>query len=239
MANEHYHLLCALEGLREFGSPPPIGKSAFMAKVKDCEGPEAAVEALLLGDDLLEREAVLSGEIEAEEADLAVLPASGASDGPPFPPYLNIHESRTGDRSHSAAVDATWEAYFYHVTRMAKAFKSRFLTRWVGYEVGFRNAMVRTRAEKLGLDAGPYLVAEELGDPSSEFERELEQWKQAENPLEGVRYLEQSRWEWLTEQEPWYEFTDDEVLAYGARLLVLVRWHRITRESPAGNGETG
>jgi len=121
---------------------------------------------------------------------------------------------------------------------MAKALKSRFLAQWVGYEVGLRNAMARTRAEKLYLDAGPYLVAEELGDPSSVFDRELEKWKRAENPLEGIRSLEQSRWEWLTEQEPWYEFTDDEVIAYGARLLVLVRWDRITRENPAGNGET-
>lgn len=239
MGNSHFYLLSSLKGLVEFGSPPPIGKSAFIAKVGACRGPKAAVEALLLGDDLLQREAVLSGEIEAEEADLAVLSASEVTGVEAWPSVLPSDGSSAGkERPYAAAVDGIWEAYFHHVARIANALNSRFLGEWVTHEVGLRNAMVRIRAEVLGLDAGPYLVAKDLGSPMSHFHKELDAWKRASDPLEALESLERSRWQRLTEQEPWYAFCDDEVVAYGAKLLVLIRWHRITQGNPVGSRET-
>ncbi|MDZ7697058.1 MAG: hypothetical protein U5R49_09110 [Deltaproteobacteria bacterium] len=191
-----------------------------------------------MADDLLEREAVLSGEIEVEEADLAVLSVSQATDAEPLPSFLISDDSAGREASrHGPAVDVIWGAYFSHAAGVAERLASRFLGQWVAYEVGLRNTMVRIRAETLGLDPGPYLIVEELGKSHASFSRELDEWKRAPNPLEGLESLERSRWKWVTEHEPWYEFTDDEVVAYGAKLLVLIRWHRITREKTAGKND--
>ena len=228
MARKHYHLLCALPGLRGFNSPPPLGKSEFLAVVRDCLGPEAAIQIILLGDDLLQREAVLSNEIDAKQADLAVLSASQAMDSQPLPEFLMPTGPEDEEMSrHPLAADVIWRRYFFYAAGMAQGLRSRFLACWVAYEVGLRNAMAKIRAQTLKLDVRPYLVAEELGRPASTFDRELEEWKRSPHPLAGLEALEKIRWQWLTEQEPWFDFCDDEVVAYGAKLMVLIRWHRM------------
>jgi len=231
MARKHYHLLCALPDLKGFGSAPPLGKSALLAMVRDCGGPEGSIRLLFLGDDLLQREAVLCGEMDPEQADLAVLSPSQATDSQPLPEFLMPPGTEDEEMTRNPlAVDVIWRRYFFHAAGMAQGLRSRFLASWVAYEVGLRNAMARMRAETLGLDARPYLVAEELGKPPLAFDRELEEWRRASHPLAGLETLEKIRWQWLTEQEPRYDFSDDEVVAYGAKLMVLLRWRRMFRE---------
>jgi len=199
--------------------------------VRDCRGPESAIRVLLLGDDLLQREAVLSGEVDTKQTDLAVLSPAQAMGDQPLPEFL-IPEgpaNETGGQS-VLAVDLIWRRFFFHAAAMAQSLRSRFLADWVTYEVGLRNAMVRARAETLGLDAQPYLVAEELGNADTAFGRELNEWKRAPHPLAGLEAVEKIRWQWLTQQEPWYDFGDDEVVAYGAKLMVLLRWHRMSQD---------
>jgi hypothetical protein len=238
MAQRHYHLLCALKNLRGFKNTPPLGKRAFISIVRECNGPEPAVRVLLLSDDLLQREAVLSGEIEPEEADLAVLSTSEVTDARGLPSFLMSGESAEQEVSgRSPEVDAIWDAYFSHAADVAERLRSAFLDEWVAYEVGLRNALVRTRSETLGLDAGPYLVAEELGKSPAGFARELDEWKRASNPLEGLESLERLRWAWITEHDAWYQFNDDEVIAYGAKLMVLIRWQRIIQGKPGSEDE--
>ncbi|MCF8144976.1 MAG: DUF2764 domain-containing protein [Deltaproteobacteria bacterium] len=237
MGRKHYYLLTALPSLMQFGSAPPLGKSEFLTMVRDSGGPGSAVEVLLLGDDLLEREAVLSGEINLDEVDLSVLSAAQASGARPLPEFLIARGPQDEKVSREVlSVDILWGRYFHYAANMADRLGSRFLGDWVAYEVGLRNALARERAATLGLDARPYLVAEELGNPGAVFHRELEAWKRAPDPLAGLEALERVRWQWLEEQTPWYDFGDDEVLAYGAKLLSLLRWRRILRDE---HGEKG
>jgi hypothetical protein len=198
--------------------------------VQECGGPVPAVETLLLGDDLLEREATLCGEIDVRQADLSVLSASQATGADPLPDFLISNGPKVKKVSpETLPVDIIWRRYFFHAAGMAERLGSRFLADWAAYEVGLRNAMVRDRAETLGLDARSYLVAEELERPDEAFNRELDEWKRAPDPLAGLEALERIRWQWLTDHEPWYSFGDDEVVAYGAKLLVLLRPRRMFR----------
>jgi hypothetical protein len=101
------------------------------------------------------------------------------------------------------------------------------LAAWVGFEVGLRNATAKARAEALELDPGNYMVTPELVDPEIRFDNILGDWIAASNPLDGFRVMDRARWNWLTENERWYSFSDDEVAAYTAKLMLLHRWHRI------------
>jgi len=232
MPRRHYYLLCALPALKDLGSPPPLKKSEFVTLVHECGGPESKVQALLLSDDLLQREAVFCNEIEVGEGDFACLTVSQALGDQPLPWFL-ISEGFDEEAvpADMPPVDMIWRRYFFHVDTVARRLGSPLLARWVGHEVGLRNALARARADALSLDPRPYLVAEELGDPASAFDRELDDWKRAPHPLAGLEVLEKHRWDWLTDQEPWYDFGDDEVVAYSAKLMVLVRRQRMFRDN--------
>jgi len=215
--------------LNAFGSPLPVGKQELLGLVVEAEGPVDMVKALLLSDDLLQREAVLAGEIRPAQADVAVLSLSQTTDEQLLPDFLM---PEAGDEDKGAgrpiAVDLIWQRYFRYTASIARRARSRFLSAWVGYEVGLRNAMVAARAEVLSLDPQPYVVAPELGNPDRIIDEALSEWAAAPNPLAALEALDKVRWRWLGQQEPWYGFNDDEVAAYTAKLMILNRWHRIS-----------
>ena len=222
-----FYLLCALPALGSFGTAPPLSKQGFWALVTESEGPADIVRALLLGDDLLQRETVLAGEIEPDQAEVAILSLHRQEE--PLPDFLlTEHEDQGEESRYRIPADLLWERYFRYTLKIARSAHSRFLGHWAGYEVGLRNAMAFKRAEALGLDPGPYLVAQELADPGADFGIVLTQWSGASNPLAALEALDRARWDWLTENEPWYCFSDDEVAAYTAKLMLLQRWHRIS-----------
>ena len=220
--------MCGLPDLKPFGSVPPISKQALLAVVTESGGPADVVRVLLLSDDLLQREAVLAGEIEPDQADLAVLPLQEANNEQSLPPFLEpVQEDEPEDSEILIPVDRIWRRYFHHAAKIARMTHTRFLAAWVGFEVGLRNATAKARAEALELDPGHYMVAPELADPEIRFDTILADWIAAINPLTGLKVLDRARWDWLTEHERWYSFSDDEVAAYTAKLMLLHRWHKI------------
>ena len=229
MARRNYYLLCALADLKAFGSSPPVSKQELLGLVVETGGPSDLVEVLLLSDDLLQREAVLAGEIEPDQADVVALSLPQAKDEQPLPYFLLPEEGEEAEDAGGPIVgDVIWQRYFRYTARIARRARSRFLSAWVGYEVGLRNAMVVARAETLSLDPKPYLVAPELGNPDLPFDDAVTEWSAASNPLAALEVLDKVRWHWLIRQEPWYRFNDDEVAAYTAKLMILDRWHRIS-----------
>jgi hypothetical protein len=223
----NFYLLCALPDLKPLGSVPPISKQELLAVVTESGGPADVVRALILSDDLLQREAVLAGEVELDHADLAVLSLQEANDEQSLPLFLEpIQEDEPETFRILIAADRTWRRYFHHAARIARMTHTHFLATWVGFEVGLRNAAAKARAEALELDPGHYMVAPELADPKIRFDNILTDWIAAPNPLNGLKVLERARWDWVTEHERWYSFSDDEVAAYTAKLMLLYRWHR-------------
>ena len=61
MAPRHYYLVAALPSLGELGTAPPWTAADLLAHVDQVGGPTEVVAALLLGDDLLQRDALLAG----------------------------------------------------------------------------------------------------------------------------------------------------------------------------------
>jgi hypothetical protein len=189
------------------------------------------VQALLLGDDLLQREAVLSGERQPDPADLAVFSLQQAKDEEPLPRFLKPEREDPGASSDNPiAVDPIWKNYFQYAIEIGRSAHSPFLQDWVRFEVGVRNALARLRAGALDLDPGPYMVAQELGHPEFPFESILADWTAAPNPLKALEALDRARWNWVTEREGWYSFRDDEVTAYTVKTILLHRWRRLTTE---------
>lgn len=231
MAGDNYYLLTLLPGLGELGSVPPMPLAGLLEQVIDSGGNRVLLEALLLSDDLLQRQAFLSREVEKPEP--TVLTLSQVRDEEPLPEYLVRDEADTTTQS---APDAIWEYYYRYVASVAADRKSEFLKSWVEYEVGLRNALVVARAKALNLDSQEYIVTREIGAAKEDFSEVVNEWASASDPFAGLRVLDEARWNWLREKDGWFTFADDEVAAYGAKLMLLQRWYRLSKEVPLQTG---
>jgi hypothetical protein len=230
MAARGYFLVSALPSMGELGSAPPWTPVALLEHVREAGGPAAVVEALLLGDDLLQRDALLAGEIE--ETRTAVLTPEQAADEMPLPAHLVPGGDEEVDEDEEREVvrhagDAIWLAWFRHAAEVGRRHGSRFLQAWIGHEVAMRNALATARATALGLDPADYLVAIDLSEAGVDFSDLISEWAASPDPLAGQRVLDQARWTWLKEHEAWFSFGADEVAAYAAKLMLIDRWHRV------------
>jgi len=226
MGGYNYYLITALPTLGELGSEPPMTNAQLIEHLSSAPSPSDPVKALLLSDDLVQREALLGGEIKKSEP--AVLTPQQLRDEEPLPEYLAVSGPAGGERA--IPVDSLWEAYFRFAERIARTSRNVLLQEWVGYEVALRNALAVRRAETLQLDPGDYLVATDLADKNEDFITILNQWAGAVNPLAGMQVLDRARWEWLTVRDQWFSFRDEELTAYAAKLMLLQRWARLAAE---------
>jgi hypothetical protein len=224
----NYYLLTSLPTLGQLGDPPPLNCAELLAKLDPEDTARELVETLLLSDDLLQRDAVLAGEID--EPSPAVLSREQVRGEAPLPESLEGAQ-QGGAPGPRIAGDALWEAYFRHAAELAARTRSGFLANWVAWEVGLRNALVEARARELDLEPGDYFVATDLADNVANYEAVTREWAQAPNPLVGQRALDAARWEWLNVNDRYFSFGDDELAAYAARLMLAVRWRRIVAPS--------
>lgn len=223
---QNEYLLAALPSLGELGQTPPITPTDLLAHVAPFAGPNAIVQAVLLSDDLLQRQAVLAGEIDRPSP--AVLSGEQLQDQAPLPDYLV--GPAEDDRRPVAGDDLLWEAYFRHVAEVARSCGNRFLAEWTTFEVGLRNAVAASRARALGLDVASYLVATDLAGDLNDFSAVVNEWSSAATPLAGLRVLDGARWAWLADNDAWFSFKDDELAAYAVRLMLLTRWRRLSEQ---------
>ncbi len=222
----HIYELTSLPGLVDLGAAPPLTGRELLDRLDGAPRPQALIRALWLHDDLLQREALLAGEIDSVEP--LVLSAAQARNEAPLPEFLGSAESM----SHRPEADSLWEAYFRHVAQVAEDTGCRFLAVWVGAEVALRNALAVARARNLGLQPSDYVVAEDLAEPSVPVADAIGPWSAAAHPLDGWRALIRWRWEWTRAHDAWFTFGDDELAAYGAKLMLLVQWHRLDKADP-------
>ncbi|MCD4823223.1 MAG: DUF2764 domain-containing protein [Phycisphaerae bacterium] len=222
MSQQNIYLLSLLPSLDALGAPPSLSCAEFLGKLEDDADLLEMAEAVLLSDDLLQRDSYLAG--EAEPPSPVVLTVAQVQDEMPLPEVLAAEEQLATDKIPS---DAVWASYFRYVAAVGEKRRSRFLERWAGYEVALRNAIAEARARTLELDPTAYLVAEEVASTSENFASTVSEWSAAPNPLEGQRVLDAARWRWLMENDAYFSFGDDELVAYAAKLMLTVRWHRL------------
>ena len=217
MAGQFYYLITSLPSLEELGSEAPVTGAEYLDLVDESAVAYDLVKAVLLSDDLVQVQAFKSNEIE--NVDTSVLTELQIRGEEMMPEYLTLTAGTENP-------DAMWEDYFNYAWKTAEAYGCEFLKSWIGYEVGLRNALITARARKLSLDPEEYYVARELaGD--QDFTSLVNEWSGAENPMAGMMVLDKARWDWLSENDSWFQFTYDELVVYAARLILLKRWERL------------
>jgi len=225
MPRHYYFLLSALAPLEELGSTPPVGLAQLRQHVLPSPRAAQLVETVLLADDLLQREAYLAKEIE--EVEPAVLTIAQARNESPLPETLQQEHSKPPS---GLETDVLWAGFFTYAAKVGQSQASRFLSGWVASEVTLRNAVVTARAQALELDPSGYIVCPELADPNLDFSAVVSEWSSAPDPLKAQRVLDEARWRWLSDHDERFSFEADELAAYAAKLVLLHRWRRFTKE---------
>ncbi|MEJ2677846.1 MAG: hypothetical protein P8174_02085, partial [Gemmatimonadota bacterium] len=175
MAGQNYYLATVLPALGDLGSAPPVGLQDLVQQTQGLPL-QAPVEAVVLSDDLNQRDAFLSGELLRPEP--AVLTRAQARGEAPLPEFLVTGVPEDAGRLF---VDATWAAYFRYASSLGRR-RGGLLARWVGSEIWLRNAMVAVRAKALGLEAELRVVTPELAAEEPELEGAIEEWSAAATP---------------------------------------------------------
>ena len=218
MAGQFYYLITSLPSLDELGSEAPLNGSEYLDLVDESAVAYDLVKSVLLSDDLVQVQAFNANEIE--HVSTSVLSELQVRGEEPLPDYLTL-------TSGADNPDAMWQDYFNSAWKTAESYGCSFLKAWIGFEVGLRNALITARARKLSLDPEEYYVARDLsGD--NDFTSLVNEWSNAENPMAGMMVLDKARWDWLADNDGWFKFTYDELVVYGARLLLLKRWERLS-----------
>ncbi len=219
------YFITSLPALGDLGTLPPMGFAELWELIADHRRIRELAGALLLMDDLRQRESYLAGEIDYLEP--TVLSLSQTLGRSPLPAYLVPEPDEAAGSARRIAGDQLWETYFRYTAQLAAARKSPFSEAWVGHEVALRNALAAARAERLGLEPAGYLVAPELAQSDDDFGSLLSEWAAATSPLIGQQRLLRARWTWIEAHDPHFTFDDDELLVYTARLILLRQWQRI------------
>ena len=183
------------------------------------------MEAVLLLDDLMQREGLMSG--ESDRVELAVLSVPQAQGESPLPEQFQM--SVVTEQTNSLESDMLWEQYFRYVHRIAFSYKNRFLIKWVAFEIALRNALAATRAARLGLDEANYQIACDLAYSDEDLSLLISEWESSPTPLEGLRVIIRARWAWLDRNDSWYSFSSEELLAYAVRVMLMEQWCRTER----------
>jgi len=228
MAGDNYFLLTALPALGELGTTPPLTARQLLELLDDAPA-RALAQAVLLSDDLLEAMAAQAG--EASDATPAVLTREQALGQAPLPDYLSPGADSSPDRPGRLMSDALWDRYCRWGLEVARRRGSGFLDLWLRTELALRNALASARAAALGLDGSAYLVAPDLAGEVEDVSAAVTAWSAAPDPLSALRAMDQWRWNWLRRHDGWFTFGDDEIAAYAAKLLLLIRWDRLDRSA--------
>lgn len=112
---------------------------------------------------------------------------------------------------------------------------SDILSRFWARETRLRNELVRARATRIGKGGETWIRGEEPGADGAELSAIVAAALKIDDPLEAELFLERSRWDWLGSQTALGAFSDDAVLAYGLKILILERLSRFREE--AGRAE--
>jgi len=227
------YYLTALPTVAELGSKPPLELAELRAMLESPAWIREPVDAVLLQDDLLQRESFLAGE-SADVAPAVLTPAQARNEAP-LPDALQIEADGKEDHRDPNEIDQLWGNYFRYVMELSRDIQCPILREWTGYEVGLRNALATARAERLGLTGDGYLVASELESLVEDFDDLIGECKRADEPLAAQRLLIRARWDWVNEHGQWFSFRTDELAAYALKLMLLHQMYRLdgTEESDA------
>ena len=106
---------------------------------------------------------------------------------------------------------------------------------YAAWECALRNAIVRSRANKLDRDPGSYL--NRAAGTEGDTERAVSAAWATANPLERERILDQARWMKIEELESGFPFSFERLCAYKLKMLLQLKWLGRVQEHAAQNLE--
>ena len=232
MTSLNYNLLATLPVLGELGTLPSLSVQEYLQIISENRRVMRHFCIIALADDLRRRSEILLMNSEAIK-DLLVLDPTTIQNTDCIQPFF----SQSIQKRFAADLDdyKIFELFFKMAAAQGEEDKGDFLTAWVAFEIALRNVLADLRAEKLKV-AAPHHLLPELSDEGSFDRNEIAtEFLAAENPLKVDTVLTRVRWEWLSEHDNWFLFTDDEVLAYGVKLLELHRQYRLLHGTPVAS----
>ncbi len=153
---------------------------------------------------------------------------------PDQPPPFSVESFRTQCESHLtpgdlAALDAI-------LAPQPMAFSHPFVRRWRRTDGQLRNALARTRSERMRRDATPYGRESEGHDPA--VEEAVRQAYARSNPLQREKAIDRIRWQRIEALAGADPFASAAILAYGLQLTILERWTSMDKDAGSATVET-
>ncbi len=111
-----------------------------------------------------------------------------------------------------------------------------FVRDWQSTDGQLRNALARTRAERMHKE--PNAHVREIEGSDTALENAVSEAYSQPNPLAREKALDQIRWECIEELAGFDPFTGRAILAYGLQLSILERWARMDKEVGSAAVET-
>lgn len=213
------------------GAPLTLTPSKLFSMC-DEEGGTAArlVRAILISFDVRALEMMGFG---LEPFDAAIFTDEELAERKDFPEWLTKALDSDGE-GYAYAFDRIWEAYYRELARLASETGSRFLKRWVSWEVGLRNEIGKLRAVRAGhpdasLNIGG--ISEEyasiyrpaLDSLVARMDAGFDQWREMDRSVEHLRLSK------IRALAPLYTFTMDELCGYATRYVILRKGSYLTR----------
>ena len=205
-----------------------------MQAIVDNERALRLFKVIALQDDLRRRSEVLNGN-DGIKGDFLVLDPENFESLS----FLNSFFTGAARTKCSLAVNSIEESkllYFYFelANLQADVDKSEFLKDWVKFEVTLRNVLAKARSKRLGLKNVSFAKIDGVESENS-LAGFFADFETVYDPLQCDQLVERTRWSWLMSNDSWFQYSDDEVVAYGVKLLTLHRWYRIIHGNPVAS----
>ncbi|MCM8787493.1 MAG: DUF2764 domain-containing protein [Candidatus Omnitrophica bacterium] len=110
-----------------------------------------------------------------------------------------------------------------------KAQPHSLLKKWEDFNIALKDALLEFRAQRLQKSHFGYI--KESSYSYLELKKDVYFAFKAITPNEQERILDKLRWQFLEEEEKKYIFSLETVIIYGLKLLILLRWENIKKNS--------
>ncbi|BBM85351.1 DUF2764 family protein [Candidatus Uabimicrobium amorphum] len=225
-----YYLLASLPPLSfVYNEQPAISIQKFWQKVLEENASIAElVRSILLQQDIANMEKiangyvpVFSGTIALEKLQKAKSDTNLLRDDVP----QNVWENLSFEKWQSNV----WVHLYNYQNEMAHKYNS-CAKDWLEWEVGLRKYLANARAESLGTSLSGNLLVKALEiDSPFDYQRIVNDYHKQTSPLESEKLLDLERWKFADSLAVPYSFSDDEIVVYAIKLLILERWWAISQ----------
>lgn len=121
--------------------------------------------------------------------------------------------------------ETKWFAYFAALSRLGRQMKCRFLRELAAFELTLAKALEAARFKRTPALRPPVeRIPETQAAPRHQNDADefAARWQHSEEPMAGYRALLNARRQWTAQNGDWFSFGIDEIISYGAALLIAM-----------------